>query len=58
MMGRDVSQLLLPFREFRETFGSACTGVLTAIVVPRIDGDHPVITVRIPHSVVTSTQQC
>ena len=54
-VGRDVLQLLLPFREFRETFGSACTGVLTAIVVPRVDGDHPVITVWIPHLIVTST---
>ena len=55
---RDIFQLLLPFREFRETFGTACTSVLTAIVVPRVDSDHPVISVRPQKRPVSSPTLC
>ena len=44
---RDIDQLLIPFKAFKEHFGSNATGVLTAIVAPRLDGTAPVIRVSI-----------
>jgi len=44
---RDIDQLLIPFKAFKEHFGGNATGVLTAIVAPRMDGTAPVIQVSI-----------
>ena len=45
LVRRDIDQLLIPFKALKEHFGGNATGVLTAIVAPRMDGTAPVIKV-------------